>query len=108
MNSGCVLQEEFNYIWNYISLSASNYTLIDSLCTNRNVLWEEVVAVGAVVEHHLVEGGCGQLHHLAVVVPGVSVFADHPLPDGQLPHGRHVALGTETERLLLTAYHYTA
>lgn len=60
--------------------------------TNLNVLWEEVVAVGAVVEHHLVEGCIGQLRHLAVVVAPVLVFTDHPLAHLQLPQGRLVPL----------------
>lgn len=67
--------------------------MIGSRSINLDVLWEEVVAVGAVVEHNLVEGGRGQLHHLAVVVTAVFVFTDHPLLDCQLAHGRLVALG---------------
>ena len=63
------------------------------LPTNLDVLGEEVVAVGAVVEHHLVEGGVGQLLHLAVVVAAVPVLADHPLARRQLPHGRLAPLG---------------
>lgn len=59
---------------------------------NLDVLREEVVAVGPVIEHHLIEGGCGQFHHLTVVVPAIFVFTDHPLPHCQLPHGRLVAL----------------
>lgn len=60
---------------------------------NLDVLRKEVVAVGTVVEHNLVEGGCAQLHHLALVVATVFVFADDPLPHCQLPHGRLVTLG---------------
>lgn len=65
---------------------------IGSISINLNVLWEEVVAVGPIVKHNLVEGGCGQLHHLAVVVTAVFVFTDHPLPLCQLSHGGLVAL----------------
>lgn len=66
--------------------------MIGSNSINLDVLWEEVVAVGAVVEHNLVEGGCGQFHHLTVVVSAVFVFTDHPLSHCQLPHGSLVAL----------------
>lgn len=59
---------------------------------NLNILWEEVVAVGTVVEHNLVEGGRAQLHHFALVVATIFVFADDPLPNCQLPHGRLVTL----------------
>lgn len=66
--------------------------MMGSSSINLNVLWEEVVAVGPVVEHNLVEGGCGQFHYLAVVVTAIFVFTYHPLPHCQLPHGSLVAL----------------
>lgn len=52
-----------------------------------DVLWEQIVAVGAVVEDDLVEGGGGEFLHLAVVIAAVFVLADHPLPNRQVPHG---------------------
>lgn len=57
-----------------------------------NVLGEEIVAVGAVVKHDLVEGGRGELQHLAVVVAAVLVFAYDPLTDGELLHCSLAAL----------------
>ena len=44
-----------------------------------NVLWEEVVAVGAVIEDDLVEGGDGQLQHLTLVVAAIFVLTDNIL-----------------------------
>lgn len=67
--------------------------MIESNEINLDVLWEEVVAVGSVIKHDLVEGGYGQLRHIAVVVTAVFVFTDHPLPDCQLSQGSLVALG---------------
>lgn len=46
-----------------------------------NVLWEQIVAVGAVVKDDLVEGGGAKLLHLAVVITAIFVFTDHPLPN---------------------------
>lgn len=60
--------------------------------TDLDVLWEQIVAVGAVVKDDLVEGGGAELLHLAVVIAPVFVFADHPLPNRQIPHGRLVPL----------------
>lgn len=59
---------------------------------NLNVLWEEIVAVGPVIEHNLVEGGWAQFHHLALVVTAIFIFTDYPLSNCQLPHGSLVAL----------------
>lgn len=60
--------------------------------TDLNVLWEQIVAVGAVVKHDLVEGGGAQFLHLAVVIAAIFVLTDHPLPDRQIPHGCLVPL----------------
>lgn len=57
-----------------------------------DVLGEEIVAVGAVVKHHLVEGGRAELQHLAVVIAAVLVFAYDPLAYGELLHGSLAAL----------------
>lgn len=64
-----------------------------------NVLWEEIVAVGAVVKDDLVEGGGAELLHLAVVITAVFVFTDHPLPNCQIPHRSLVPL-EERSRVL--------
>lgn len=75
------------------------YLKLRSESTDLDVLGEEIVAVGPVVEHDLVEGGWAQFQHLAVVVTPVFVLADDPLPNCQLPHGSLVALReTETQR----------
>lgn len=81
--------------------------MIGSNCFNLDVLWEEVVAVGPVVKHNLVERGCGQFHHLAVVVTAIFVFTDNPLSDCQLPHGSLVALGDRNRVLIIKAYQAT-
>lgn len=65
-----------------------------------DVLWEQIVAVGAVVEDDLVEGGGGEFLHLAVVIAAVFMLADHPLPNGQVPHGSLAPL-EETTRALV-------
>lgn len=57
-----------------------------------DILGEEIVAVGAVVKHNLVEGGRAELQHLAVVIAAVLVFAYDPLTDGELLHGSLGAL----------------
>lgn len=57
-----------------------------------DVLGEEIVAVGAVVKHDLVEGGRAKLQHLAVVVAAVLVFAYDPLTYGELLHCSLAAL----------------
>lgn len=57
-----------------------------------DILGEEIVAVGAVVKHDLVEGGRAELQHLAVVIAAVLVFAYDPLTDGELLHGSLGAL----------------
>lgn len=57
-----------------------------------NVLGEEIVAVGAVVKHNLVEGGRAQLQHLAVVITAVLIFTYHPLAHRELLHRSLVAL----------------
>lgn len=57
-----------------------------------DVLGEEIVAVGAVVKHDLVEGGRAELQHLAVVVAAVLVFAYDPLTYGELLHCSLAAL----------------
>lgn len=62
---------------------------------HHDVLWEKVVAEGAVVEVDLVEGLLGQLDHVALVVAPVLVLADDLLPHAQLMHGRFVPLGNK-------------
>lgn len=57
-----------------------------------NVLGEEIVAVGAIVKHNLVEGGRAQLQHLAVVITAVLIFTYHPLAHCELLHRSLVAL----------------
>lgn len=57
---------------------------------NLDILREQVVTVRAVVKHHLVESGCGELQHLTVVVTAIFVFANHPLSHWQF--GSLVAL----------------
>lgn len=66
--------------------------MIGSNSINLNVLWEEVVAVGPVVKHNLIEGGGGLFNHLAVVVTAIFVFTYHPLPNCQFLQGVLVAL----------------
>lgn len=68
---------------------------VGSGSTYHDVLREEIVAEGAVVEVDLVEGFFGQLHHVALVVAAVLVLADHLLAHRQLVHGRFVALRRE-------------
>lgn len=68
--------------------------------TDLDVLWEQIVAVGAVVKHDLVEGGGAQFLHLAVVIAPVLVLTDHPLPDCQIPHGCLVPLRERTGALV--------
>lgn len=57
-----------------------------------DVLGEEIVAVGAVVKHDLIEGGRAELQHLAVVVAAILVFAYDPLTYGELLHCSLAAL----------------
>lgn len=68
--------------------------------SDLNVLWEQIVAVGAVVKDDLVEGGGAEFLHLAVVITAVFVFTDHPLPNCQIPHGSLVPL-EERSRVLV-------
>lgn len=64
--------------------------------TDLNVLWEQIVAVGAVVKHDLVEGGGAQFLHLAVVIAAIFVLTDHPLPHCQIPQRCLVPLQERT------------
>lgn len=72
---------------------------------NLNVLREEVVTVRSIVENNLVESGCSQFHHVAVVVTAIFVFADHLLAHCQLTHGCLVTLWDRSWVLLLKAHH---
>lgn len=65
-----------------------------------NVLWEQIVAVGAVIKDDLVEGGGAEFLHLAVVIAAVFVFTDHPLPNCQIPHRSLVPLEERTRSLV--------
>lgn len=67
-----------------------------------DVLREEIVAVGAVVKHDLVEGGRAELQHLAVVVAAVLVFAYDPLTNGELLHCSLAALWRDRKWELLS------
>ena len=69
-----------------------------------NVLWEQIVAVGAVVKDDLVEGGGAKLLHLAVVITAIFVFTDHPLPNWQIPHRSLCPLEERTRVLVWLWY----
>lgn len=70
------------------------------ILVDLNVLWEQIVAVGAVVEHDLVEGGGAEFLHLAVVIAAIFVFTDHPLSNCQISHRCLVPLEERSNVLL--------
>lgn len=65
--------------------------------TYHDVLGEEIVAEGAVVEVDLVEGLFGQLNHITLVVAAILVLTDHLLSHSQLVHCCFIALSEETK-----------
>lgn len=73
--------------------------------THHYVFGEEIVAEGAVVEVHLVEGLLGQLHHVTLVVTAVLVLAYHLLTHSQLVHGGFVALPEKKSHCYNTPTH---
>lgn len=75
-------QKAFYLVYQLNLIRCGSDNLID-----LNVLWEQIVAVGAVVKDDLVEGGGAEFLHLAVVITAVFVFTDHPLPNCQILHG---------------------
>lgn len=65
--------------------------------TYHDVFGEEIVAEGAVVKVHLIEGLFGELHHVTLVVAAVLVLTDHLLSYSQLMHGGFIALLEEIQ-----------
>ena len=72
--------------------------------TNHNVLGEEVVAEGAVVEVDLVERLLGKLHHVALIVAAIFVLADHLLATRQFLHGCFVALERDRQTSCISVH----
>lgn len=98
-------KQKKNLVTYLLSLSARPDKMCKWKCVSENlidlnVLWEEIVAVGAVVKDDLVEGGGTEFLYLAVVITAIFVFTDHPLTNCQIPHRSLVPLEERTGALV--------